>query len=135
MDSRTSGYILQIRASNIGKSEDLVQADVTPLERSVQVLVNGIPCDNPARTEVVSPIVPSYTVISCSLQERPVGFVNMTVVAAGQQGNVVPADPAFGALQVCGVTFVCRVSGRFEAGVPGFSSFRSVQGAGAQGVV
>jgi hypothetical protein len=100
MDSRTGGYLLQVQASNIGLAADLSGPDVTPFERTVEVIVNGIPCEDPARTEVVSPIVPSYTVISCSLQNRPVGYVNMTVVAAGQGGNVVPADPAFGALQV-----------------------------------
>jgi hypothetical protein len=101
MDSRTGGYILQLRANNIGTSADLSDPSLTPLQRSVAVDINGVPCDNAVRTQVSSAFTPTYTVITCELQNRPVGYQNVTISAAGQTGKTTPADAAFNTLQVC----------------------------------
>jgi IPT/TIG domain len=95
MDSRTTGYLLEVHGDNVGLLGDLV----LPGDSVVQVLVDNATCDNAQRRVVSNPVSGPMTLLACSLNQTTTGFKNMTLFAARQWGPTLNAT-SFNALHV-----------------------------------
>ena len=105
MDARTSSYLLDFRVANIGLDVDLTDPRTPVALQAVSILIDGRPCDDARRSTVASALSgTSYPVLSCGLQNRTVGYQNITITAAGQTSATVPADPSANTLLVSGTT-------------------------------
>ncbi len=69
-------------------------------QQVVDIRIGGIPCRDARRQEVTNALNVSFSLLTCNLDRRVVGYHNVTITAAGQVAPTVVAQPNSNALQV-----------------------------------